>query len=118
VLGSGSHGSTFGGNPIICAGAYSVIKRIDRKLLDKVLAKEKLIRDLLINAKGVISVTGMGLMLGVETVRPAKDVVKDCMKNGVLFLTAKNKVRMLPPLNISCADIKKAISILKEAVAQ
>lgn len=118
VLGYGSHGSTFGGNPIICAGACSIIKRIDRRLLNSVTKKEKLIRDLLKDSKGIISVSGMGLMLGVETVRPAKNVVNDCMKNGVLFLTAKNKVRLLPPLNISEENIRKAISVLKEAAAK
>jgi acetylornithine/N-succinyldiaminopimelate aminotransferase len=118
VLGYGSHGSTFGGNPIICAGAYSIIKRIDRRLLNSVLKKEELIRDLLKDSKGIISISGMGLMLGVETVRPAKDVVNDCMKNGVMFLTAKNKVRMLPPLNISRKNIRKAISVLKEAAVK
>ena len=101
VLGFGDHGSTFGGNPVSSAGAISIIERIDGKLLTDVCTKSKYIFDTLKNAEGVESVSGMGFMIGIKTKKPAGDVVKECMANGVLCLTAKDKVRLLPPLNIS-----------------
>lgn len=112
VLGYSDHGSTFGGNPVSCAAAISIINRIDNKLLDEVMAKSALLREGLSGKKGIVSVTGMGLMLGVETVRPAADVVSGCIDRGVLCLTAKNKVRLLPALNIPADTLKKAMDII------
>ena len=72
----------------------------------------------LAGAKGVKSVTGMGLMLGIETERPAKEVISEALGRGVLVISAKEKVRLLPPLNIEMEQLKKAIKILKEVVAK
>lgn len=115
VLGFGDHGSTFGGNPVCCAGALSVLKRIDQKLLDEVNVKSEYIFNELSGAKGVESVSGKGLMIGIKTVRPAKEVLSECMENGVLCLSAKDKVRLLPALNIPMDALKKAVSVIKTA---
>ena len=114
----GSHGSTFGGNPVSCAGANSIINRIDDKLLAEVKEKSQYIISELTGAPGIKGVTGMGLMLGIETDRPAKDIVADCHEAGVMVLTAKTKVRLLPALNIPMDQLKKAISILKGVCAK
>jgi len=116
TLTPGTHGSTFGGNPVACAGALSILERIDEDLLSSVREKSAYIVEELSNAPGVKSVTGMGLMLGVECEKNARDVVLTCMEKGVLALTAKTKVRLLPPLNIGMNELKEAISILKEAL--
>ncbi len=117
VLGFGDHGSTFGGNPVCCAGAVSIIKRIDDALLDEVKTKSDYIRSRLENAKGVESVSGMGLMLGIKTAKPAAEIVKACNERGVLCLTAKDKVRLLPALNIPQDILSEAIDILVEVCA-
>lgn len=116
VLGAGSHGSTFGGNPISCAAALSVINRIDEPLLQEVEEKSKLIFSTLRNAKGVKSVSGMGLMIGVETEKPVDEVLKKCMEKGVLPIKAKNKLRLLPALNIEKELLESALTILKECL--
>ncbi len=114
----GSHGSTFGGNPVCCAGAISVLSRLTDDLLAQVREKSRYIFETLQGAKGVKSVTGMGLMIGIETEREASNVVADCMAKGVLVLKAKNKVRLLPPLSIPKEQLEKAIGILKDALAK
>ena len=110
----GLHGSTFGGNPICAAAAVNVISRIDEALLAEVREKSKYIFDELEGADGVLSVSGLGLMIGIETVRPASDVIADCIEKGVLVIKAKQKVRMLPALNIPMEQLKVAIKIFKE----
>ena len=115
VLGPGDHGSTYGGNPVCCAGALSVIRRLDDRFLAEVQEKSDYIFSSLQGAEGIESVSGLGLMIGIETKRPAKDVVMDCMAKGVLCLTAKTKLRLLPPLNIPMDALKEAIAIIKEA---
>ena len=117
VLGAGMHGSTFGGNPICSAAALNVLSRIDDKLLREVRAKSKYIFDQLSGAKGVISVSGLGLMIGVETERPAAEVIAECQDRGVLVIKAKQRVRLLPALNIEQEQLEKAIKIIKEACA-
>ena len=117
TLGAGDHGSTFGGNPVCCAGALSILKRIDEKLLADVKKKSAMAFEALQGAPGVESVSGMGLMIGIKTVKPASDVVKACMENGVLCLTAKDKVRLLPALNIPEDVLMKAINVIKGACA-
>lgn len=118
VLTFGSHGSTFGGNPVSCAGACNIIKRIDDKLLNEVKEKSAYIFSELEGAKGVKSVSGLGLMIGVETEKPAKEIANACIEKGVLVLTAKTKVRLLPSLNIDWDDLKKGIQVLKEVIAE
>ncbi len=118
VLVPGSHGTTFGGNPVCCAGACNILSRIDDELLAEVKAKSEYIFEELGNAQGVKSVSGLGLMIGIETEKSAKDIVNACLQKGVLVLTAKTKVRLLPPLNIGWDELKKAIAILKEAIAE
>ncbi|MGM9574539.1 MAG: acetylornithine/succinylornithine family transaminase [Oscillospiraceae bacterium] len=115
VLKFGDHGSTFGGNPVCCAGALSIISRIDEALLSQVKQKSKYIIDELSGADGVESVSGMGLMLGIKTKKPVKDVLNECMANGVLCLTAKDKLRLLPALNIPMDVLVRAVDIIKAA---
>ena len=115
TLGAGDHGSTFGGNPVCCAGALSILKRIDENLLADVKKKSTMVFEALQGAPGVESVSGMGLMIGIKTAKPASDVVKACMENGVLCLTAKDKVRLLPALNIPEDVLMKAIDVIKGA---
>ena len=118
VLGFGDHGSTYGGNPVCCAGALSVISRLDDEFLADVKKKSDYIFSELKDADGVEMVGGMGLMIGIKTKRPAGDIVKECITKGVLCLTAKDKVRLLPALNIDFDVLKKAVSIIKEIIAQ
>ncbi len=114
VLGFGDHGSTYGGNPVCAAGALNVINRIDDTLLAEVSKKSEYIFEALKNADGIESVSGMGLMIGIKTTKPAVEVVKAAMEKGVLCLTAKDKVRLLPALNIPFDELKWAIDIIKE----
>ena len=118
VLGYSDHGSTFGGNPVCCAGAVSIIERMDDAFLADVQAKSDYVFETLKNAPGVKSVSGLGLMVGIETVKPAGEVVKACIEKGVLCLTAKTKVRLLPALNIPMEVLKEAISVLMEVCAE
>ena len=118
ILGAGMHGSTFGGNPICSAAALNVLSRIDDKLLNEVKAKSKYIFDQLCGAKGVVSVSGLGLMIGVETERPASEVIEECRERGVLVIKAKQKVRLLPALNIEKEQLEKAINVIKEVCAK
>lgn len=113
----GSHGSTFGGNPIAAAGAISIVKRLDDDFLAEVSRKGDYIKQNLLSIKGVESVDSMGLMLGISTDKDAGDVAKACLENGLLVLTAhKNKVRLLPALNISYDEIDEGLKILKEVI--
>ena len=111
----GSHGSTFGGNPVSCAGAYNIIKRLDSDFLNEVEKKHDYIINELQDSEGVISITGLGLMLGIETEKDVSEVLKECQNNGVLPIKAKNKLRLLPPLNISFEDLKTAVEVIKNA---
>ena len=118
VLRAGDHGSTFGGNPAAAAGALNIISRIDDALLSEVKAKGEYIVRELSGAKGVAEVTGKGLILGVKPVHPLNDVINDCFAAGLICLTAKDKVRLLPALNIPFDTLKKAVSILKEVLGR
>ena len=109
----GSHGSTFGGNPVVAAGACSIVERIDDDFLSEVQRKSEKIRTALAKVKYVKSISGMGLMLGIETDKPAGEVAKACLANGLLILTAKTKLRLLPALNISDAELDEGLEILK-----
>ncbi len=117
VFGYGDHGSTFGGNPVACAGALSILNRLTDSFLEDVRKKADLLRSSLENASGILSVSGMGLMLGLKTAKPAPEVVQICMENGLLCLTAKDKVRLLPALNIPDSLLRKAADIIRGACA-
>lgn len=117
TLGFGDHGSTFGGNPVSCAAALSILSRIDDNLLQSVCEKGRWVTDKLSKADGVESVSGMGLMLGIKCRKNAADIVREAMGKGVLCLTAKDKVRLLPALNIPMDVLEEAISILMECIA-
>lgn len=112
----GSHGSTFGGNPIAAAGAISIVSRINDKFLAEVADKGNYIREYLADCSGVKSISGMGLMLGIETKKPAKEIAAECLEQGLLVLTAKTKIRLLPALNISKKELNKGLKILKEVI--
>lgn len=118
VLGFGDHGSTFGGNPIACAGALSILRRIDDAFLDEVKEKSAYVFSALSGADGVESVSGLGLMIGIKTRKPAADVIRLCMEKGVLCLSAKDKVRLLPALNIPFDTLKQAVSIIRKSCAE
>lgn len=118
VFTPGTHGSTFGGNPVCCAGAISILGRIDDELLKGVRERSEFIINELSGAPGVESVTGLGLMLGVKTSKPAAEVISACMVKGVLVIKAKDKVRLLPALNIPMEQLKQATAVIKEVCAE
>lgn len=118
VLGYGDHGSTYGGNPVCCAGAISVIERLDENFLGKVKRRSGYVMAALYNAPGIESLSGLGLMIGIKTSAPAGDVVRECINRGVLCLTAKDKVRLLPALNIPMEDLEYAIETIKAVAAE
>ena len=118
VLGFGDHGSTYGGNPVCCAGGVSIIGRLTDDFLAEVQKKSAYVFQTLTGAPGIESVTGLGLMIGVKPVAPAAEVVKKCMERGVLCLTAKNKVRLLPALNIPMEDLKFAVETIRTVAAE
>ena len=114
TLSAGSHGSTFGGNPACAAGAYNVISRLDEKFLAEVRAKSEYIFTRLASMKGVQSVSGLGLMIGIKADKPTPEIIAAGLERGVLFLSAKDKLRLLPPLNITYEEIDEALAILAE----
>ncbi len=118
VLKSGDHGSTFGGNPVCCAGALNVLSRLDDVLLSQVTEKSQYLFDTLSHTPGVRSVTGLGLMIGVETEGDAGEILKRCMDASVLVIKAKQKLRLLPALNIPWDALKKATEILCKCIAE
>ena len=113
----GDHGSTFGGNPVVCAGADEVLNRMDDTFLQNVTAKGRHMREEIEKMPHVTSVAGMGMMLGIELDIDVKPVVTALMENGLLVLTAKHKMRLLPPLNIAQTELEKGLSILKNTLA-
>ena len=108
----GSHGSTFGGNPVCSAGAVNIISRLDDEMLSGVCERATIIRKTLEGAEGIESVSGLGLMIGLKTVKPAAEIVNECIARGVLVITAKDKVRLLPPLNIPVNTLKEALAVI------
>lgn len=118
VLNPGDHGSTYGGNPTCCAGALSIMRRIDEAFLAGVAEKGDYIRNTLNGAPGIESISGLGLMVGIKTTAAAGDVVKLCRDRGVLCLTAKDKVRLLPALNIPMEDLQYAVETIKAVAGE
>lgn len=116
VLTPGTHGSTFGGNPIACAGGLAVLEKAgDEKFLSEVREKADYLRGKIAAIDEVASVSGIGLMVGIELkTKKAADVVKAALDEGLLLLTAKTKIRLLPPLTISYEEIDKGIAILEK----
>lgn len=120
VLTPGTHGSTFGGNPIACAGGLAVLESVTSDgFLDEVTEKAEYIRKKLEDCSEVESISGIGLMIGITLkTKKASDVVKKALENGLLILTAKEKVRLLPPLTIDRDEIDKGIEILKQILEE
>lgn len=115
VLKPGEHGSTFGGNPVCCAGALAVMEKIDDALLLSVREKSEYIFSRLDGVKGIKAVTGEGLMIGIETEKDSDEVQRECLARGVIVIKAKKKLRLLPALNIPCDDLSFGIDVITEA---
>lgn len=121
VFQPGHHGSTFGGNPVVCAGAIEVINQVcNEKFLSDVISKAQYLNKQLISLPGVTQVSGLGLMIGIsiEEELNAQAVAKRCVENGLLILTAKKKLRILPPLNITFDEIDRGVSILRQCISE
>ncbi|MED9804067.1 MAG: aminotransferase class III-fold pyridoxal phosphate-dependent enzyme, partial [[Clostridium] innocuum] len=115
----GDHGTTFGGNPIACAGAYVVLKRMDEAFLSAVQKKGAYVEQRLSEMPHVVQVNGLGLMRGVVLDGvTARDVVAACIEKGVLLLTAKDKLRLLPPLTITLDELKEAMDVMEAVLTQ
>ena len=118
TLKPGDHGSTFGGNPVCCAGAVSIVSRLTEDFLLEVQGKAEYLRAKLKGFDGVKRVSGLGLMIGLEVEKPAKEIAQNCLKRGLLVLTAHEKVRIVPPLNITKTEMDEGLTILREVLAQ
>lgn len=120
VLSKGMHGSTFGGNPVCCAGGLVVLNKVsDETFLFEVSKKGAYIREKLCLLDEVEGITGLGLMLGISLkTKKAGDVVKEALDKGLLLLTAKDKIRLLPPLNITYEELDKGLAILSDILSE
>lgn len=118
-MGPGTHGSTFGGNPVVCAGANAVLDRLDDSFLANVSDRAVQLRSGLAKLPYVRSVTGIGLMVGIELENGlrAADVLDACRERGLLVLTAKDRLRLLPPLTLTEYDVERALSMLGDALS-
>jgi len=117
VFEPGDHGTTFGGNPAVCAGGVEVLRRIDEEFLRKVAERGGLMKDRIEQMSGVSRVTGLGMMIGVSLKeKTAKDVVRDALELGLITLTAKDRIRLLPPLNITYEELNEGLEILEKAI--
>lgn len=117
TLSYGVHGSTFGGNPVCAAGALSIVKRLDDELFEQVRSKGEYLKEELLKLSKVEAVSGMGLMIGVKTTLPASQVAAECLEKGLMVLTAKENVRLLPALNIPFELLERAVAILGEVLS-
>ncbi len=119
VMGRSAHGSTFGANPVVCAGALEVIRRVSQPaFLDEVKEKGAYLRERLEKMKGVAQVRGMGMMLGIVPEKgTSAALAAACVENGLLILTAKSLLRLLPPLTITREEMDKGLAILEKVLA-
>lgn len=117
TLQAGDHGSTFGGNPVCCAGAISIAERLDEAFLLEVQGKSEYLRAKLKGLPNVGRVSGIGMMIGLEIDRDAKEIAQKCLEKGLLVLTAHSKVRIVPPLNITKTEIDEGLMILREVLS-
>ncbi len=118
IFGAGDHGTTFGGNPVVCAGALNIIERLTPDLLLEVQGKGAYFKHNLQHIKNVKGVRGLGLMIGISTTKPARDIAARCLQKGLVVLTAHENVRLLPPLNITKEQINTALKILNEVISE
>lgn len=118
VLGVGDHGSTFGGNPVACAGACNVVERLTEEFLLEVTGKAEYLRAKLAKIDGVKNVSGIGLMIGFETDKPVKEVAEECLNRGLLLLTANTRLRLLPPLTVTKTEMDEGLAILRGVLAK
>ena len=115
-LSAGDHGSTFGGNPVVCAGSVEILNRLNDDFLAEVQKKGEFIKNQILTMPHVTDVVGMGMMLGVSLDIDAKDVIQKCLDNGLMVLSAKTKVRLLPPLTITRKELEKGLTILADVL--
>ncbi|MCX4384977.1 MAG: acetylornithine/succinylornithine family transaminase [Clostridia bacterium] len=118
VLGAGDHGSTFGGNPVACAGACNVVERLTGEFLLEVTGKAEYLRAKLAKIDGVKNVAGIGLMIGFEADKPVKEVAAECLNRGLLLLTANTRLRLLPPLTVTKTEMDEGLAILRGVLAK
>ena len=120
VLGAGMHGTTFGGNPVSCAGGLEVLQRVAKDgFLRSVEEKGRYLREKLSKMTGVQELRGLGMMIGIVLAKDnAKEVAGRCVKNGLLVLTAKTVLRLLPPLNITYEEIDQGLEILEKSILE
>ena len=117
ILGPGDHGTTFGGNPVACAGAKVVLARMTPEFLESVSAKGDYIRSRLAAMDGVTDISGRGLMIGFKiSGRDSADVVQEALGKGLMMLTAKDRIRLLPPLVITYDEIDAGLKILENCI--
>ena len=119
VMGPSTHGTTFGSNPVVCAGANYIIDTVNTpEFIEEINKKGAYFKEKLEKIKGVKSVRQQGLMIGIEVEGNAGDIAKKCTENGLLVITAKTLLRMLPPLNIKYEEIDEALAILKKVMEE
>lgn len=119
ALEQGDHGTTFGGNPAVCAGGIEVLSRLTGDFLDEVAEKGRIMKTKIQKIKSVSEVTGLGMMVGVSLKeKEAKEVVKNALDLGLITLTAKDRIRLLPPLNITFEELNEGLEILEEAIGK
>lgn len=119
VMGPSTHGTTFGSNPVVCAGANYIIDTVNTpEFIEEINKKGAYFKEKIEKIKGVKSVRQQGLMIGIEVEGNAGDIAKKCTENGLLVITAKTLLRMLPPLNIKYDEIDEALAILKKVMEE
>lgn len=117
ALEPGDHGTTFGGNPVVCAGGVEVLKRMNEEFLEQAAQKGERMKMKIEQMDGVLQVTGLGMMIGISLKdKDAREVVKSALKLGLITLTAKDRIRLLPPLNITYEELEEGLGLLEEAI--